>query len=601
MALANVSLTNTFLEQMTRINQIIVLINALTDGAQNLTNIISMTALSYANVAGMNVVPTITSAYQKAQSAAQLSFTSVAANGNGVVITASSNSDRLIFANTGNIVVTANAAGGKNLYIDLTTTGVAAGAYGNALFGTTITLDSRGRVVSAVPVLMGDAIDAYNTANAAFAQANSTSGAAAYNTANAAFAQANSASNSASGAYVTANAAFAAANSSPGVASFAQANTARDTANNAYNTANAAFATANSAVASSPANAYNTANAAFIKANSVAQVGWVSLAANGSNTIVTATSNSDTLIFGNTSNIIVLGNNTTKTITHELTATSVGAGIYGSPTIIPVITVDAKGRLTGVTNTAINEVVGIAAFGVANSGLLGYSAANTAFAKANGAVQTGYTLFVANGSQSNISPSSNASTIYFGNTGNITFSTSGASLTADLTTTGVAAGVWGGGANIAAITVDAMGRIVSVSNSAATVALAATGTTTGNANWVNVAANGQILQASIRNAALSMSFVNPSILAVPFIGAMPYGGTIVNCTYFTDVSTATVRIRINGNNVTNLSSLSVTSTAKTNNATGLNTFNTGDKIDASITAFGATANVISLTLLITPS
>jgi hypothetical protein len=252
MALANVSLTNTFLEQMTRINQIVVLINALTDGAQNLTNIITMTALTSANVAGMNIVPTITSAYQKAQSAAQLSFTSVAANGNGVVITASSNSDRLIFANTGNIVVTANAAGGKNLFIDLTTTGVGAGAYGNALFTPSVTVDTRGRIVAISLVNTGDAIDAYNTANAAFAQANSTSGAAAYNAANAAFNAANNSSNVASLAYVAANAAFAQANASPGTASFAQANTARDTANNAYNTANSAFAAANSAVASSP-------------------------------------------------------------------------------------------------------------------------------------------------------------------------------------------------------------------------------------------------------------------------------------------------------------------------------------------------------------
>jgi hypothetical protein len=331
-------------------------------------------------------------------------------------------------------------------------------------------------------------------------------------------------------------------------------------------------------------------------------LGFTSVAANGNGTVISAASNNDRLIFANTSNIVVTANAAGgKNLFFDLTASGVVAGLVGGDTQIPVLTIDAKGRIKGASNQAINEIVGIAAFGAANSGLLGYSAANTAFNKANGVVQTGYTLVVANGSQSNISPSSNASTMYLGNTGNILFSTTGTqTISAELTTTGVAAGSWGGGSNIASIVVDAMGRITSVSNSAATVSLASTGTNTGNSNWVNVAANGQIIAAEVKNIALSMTFYNVVVDIVPFIGSMPVAGTIQKCIYFTDASTATVKIQNGTTAVTNLSALAVTSSAKSNNATGANSVAVGDKIQANITAVGA-ATWLSLTLIITPA
>jgi hypothetical protein len=57
--------------------------------------------------------------------------------------------------------------------------------------------------------------------------------------------------------------------------------------------------------------------------------------------------------FVNSLNIAFTYNDPANTITADLTNTTVTAAVYGSATQIPVTTVDAKGRITGVTNTAI--------------------------------------------------------------------------------------------------------------------------------------------------------------------------------------------------------------------------------------------------------
>jgi hypothetical protein len=91
-----------------------------------------------------------------------------------------------------------------------------------------------------------------------------------------------------------------------------------------------------------------TAEAAFAKANGAAQLSFVTVAANGTN--IVAASNNDTLTLAATSNVAIVGNATSDTVTFDLRNTGVTASVYGNTTVIPVITVDSKGRLTAASN-----------------------------------------------------------------------------------------------------------------------------------------------------------------------------------------------------------------------------------------------------------
>lgn len=109
----------------------------------------------------------------------------------------------------------------------------------------------------------------------------------------------------------------------------------------------------------------------------------------------------------------------TKVTGGVLANTAVTAGVYGGAAAIPVVTVDAQGRLTNVTNTAISIPSGTNVF--ANSGQL----------------------------------TANAST------GNVLLG---------LADTAVAAGNYGSATNIPTITVDAKGRVTYAANVAVSAA-----------------------------------------------------------------------------------------------------------------------------------
>jgi hypothetical protein len=99
-------------------------------------------------------------------------------------------------------------------------------------------------------------------------------------------------------------------------------------------------------------NAFNTANGAFTKANNAVQNGFVTIAANGIN--IVADSNNDTFtLSSNTGEIDIQSNATTDAVTIGLRDTAVTAGTYGSSTIVPRYTVDAKGRITSAANVSI--------------------------------------------------------------------------------------------------------------------------------------------------------------------------------------------------------------------------------------------------------
>jgi hypothetical protein len=102
----------------------------------------------------------------------------------------------------------------------------------------------------------------------------------------------------------------------------------------------------------------DVANSAFTKANGAVQTGFTSISANGNS--ITTSSNNDTLtITASSSNGINVLNPASQTIDLGLRYSGVTAGDYGSSTAIPVIHVDAFGRVTNASNSSISTTVNL--------------------------------------------------------------------------------------------------------------------------------------------------------------------------------------------------------------------------------------------------
>ena len=135
-----------------------------------------------------------------------------------------------------------------------------------------------------------------------------------------------------------------------------------DKANTANITADAAFARANAAnlIANLAFDKANTANviasASFDRANSQANLAFKTVVANG--TSLVATSNADTLTIRTTGNVSITADAAGDNMTFDLTTTGVTAATYGSDTIVPVLSVDSRGRITSVSNVTISTTGG---------------------------------------------------------------------------------------------------------------------------------------------------------------------------------------------------------------------------------------------------
>ena len=109
--------------------------------------------------------------------------------------------------------------------------------------------------------------------------------------------------------------------------------------------ANSAYTHANSA--------YTHAISAYATANAKADYSFVTIAANGTNLVADAASDTLTITSAMANGIFVTANSTTDTLDIGLLNTGVTAGTYGDSTTVGQFTVDAKGRLTTASNVAI--------------------------------------------------------------------------------------------------------------------------------------------------------------------------------------------------------------------------------------------------------
>ena len=150
--------------------------------------------------------------------------------------------------------------------------------------------------------------------------------------------------------------------------------------------ANAAFDAANTAQV--------TAAAAFDKANQTAQLAFTTVTANGTSLVADANTDTLTITTAMANGIFVTGTAGTDTLDIGLLDSGVTAAAYGSTSAIPVITVDAKGRLTTVTTAAVDTTTASAAYAHANGA---FTAANTAQTTATAAFTAANTKFASAG------------------------------------------------------------------------------------------------------------------------------------------------------------------------------------------------------------
>ena len=202
------------------------------------------------------------------------------------------------------------------------------------------------------------------------------------------------------------------------------------------------------------------------------------------------------------------GGGTSGAVTLNLANTTVTAGSYGNASTVPNYTVDAQGRLTAATNTAIS---------IASTAVTDFAeAAQDAFGSlVSAGSQSGITVTyddanakvnfsVANQSFTAAADSGSSQTITAGDTftvagGTGLTSVAGATdtITLNLDNTAVTAGSYGAANTVATFTVDAQGRLTAAGNSAISIAasqisdLSSNTVTslTGTANEVEVSAS----------------------------------------------------------------------------------------------------------------
>ena len=444
------------------VNSNFVVKNGLTVGS---TEIVSANGTVYVNQLryqgnGGSITDVANGAFTKANNSVQTAFVTVSANGNS--ITSSSNNDTLtITSATANGINVLNPTS-KTIDLGLRTSGVTAGSYGTSTAIPAFTVDEFGRITSASTNSVSTTINLTGTTGSGsvsgggtltFASNNgfvvsSTGGSTLY--LNSAQDLQTSASPTFNNLTVAGNLSVAGTYTYSNTVVFQSVDSLIElAANNTGDVVDIGFYGQYSSNKYAGLVRTGGGNFALFKelsaptSNSFGSItlgNYGTLRANLTGGMVTALANTIGISDGGTNNAsyttgAALQYNGTSIVSLANTGT---AGTYGSASYVPVVTTDAYGRISSVSNTAI--------------------AIDTA-------ALTSGTLGVSRGGTNNTSYTTGALLQYNG------------SGIVSIANTGVTAGSYGNTTSIPSITVDAYGRVTAVSNNSVSTTINLAGTT----------------------------------------------------------------------------------------------------------------------------
>jgi uncharacterized protein YfiM (DUF2279 family) len=210
---------------------------------------------------------------------------------------------------------------------------------------------------------------------------------------------------------------------------------------------------------------------------------------------------------------------TSNSATPRWTGASANGQLFIGNTVSGGYDVNTLTQGSGIVITNTKGAIEIAATGGAATDQFARDTANGAFTKANGAVQTGFTIYAVSG-QSDIVPDSNTDTITLVGSG-ITLTTDAGTdtLTVQHPASGVTASGYGDAATVPKFVVDANGHVTSVTNTA--IAISATAITSGTlavarggTGQTAITVNGSLL---IGNTVSGGFDVNPITATTPIV------------------------------------------------------------------------------------